>query len=69
MKYEDLHGELCSQMIYSTRIAKCTECGTEYFIHWTDIDGEMKPYYSDRSIIKNFAKEIQDYSVSHRRLL
>lgn len=69
IKYEDLHGELHSQMIYSTKSAKCIECGTEYFIHWSDVNGEMKPYYSDKYLIDDFSKEIRDYSLSHRRLL
>ena len=69
LKYEDLHGELHSQMIYSTRMVKCTECGTKYFIHWQDTNGEMKPYYSDKDIIDEFSKHIREYSVSHRRLL
>lgn len=69
LKYVDLHGELHSQMLYSTTMAKCTECGTEYFIHWIDVDGEMQCFYSDKHIIDDFSKEIIDYSVSHRRII
>jgi hypothetical protein len=69
LKYEDLRGELHSQMIYSTKSVKCTNCGTEYFIHWKDVDGTMKPYYSDKNIIDDFSKDIIDYSTTHRRML
>ena len=69
LKYIDLHNEEHSQMIYSTKSVRCTNCGTEYFIHWSDVDGEMKPYYSDKYIIDDFSKNIRDYSLSHRRIL
>lgn len=69
LKYEDLHGDLHTQMIYPVKIAKCSECKEEYFIKWENVNGTMTPFYYKDDIINKFATTIIDYSISHRRKL
>lgn len=69
LRYIDLHDDSHYQMIFVTSKAKCEKCGTEYFIHWVNEDGEMVPYYSDKDIIDDFSKDIIRFAKEHKRKL
>lgn len=69
IRFIDMHNESHQQMLFTTSKAKCEKCGTEYFIHWKNENGEMAHYYSDKDIIDDFTNEIIKYAKQNRRKL
>ena len=69
LRYIDLQNESHKQLLFATSKVKCEKCGTEFFFHWINENGEMCGYFSDKDIVDKFSTEIIDYAKFHRRKL